>query len=287
MPKLEALLSEAKAALIAADVSTPSLDARLLMQHVTDSDHAAIIASPDRHLTIDQARVFKQLVARRLAGEPVTRILGVREFYGRNFTTSPDVLDPRPDTEALVELCLSHLPADKALGILDLGTGSGILALTLVAERPYATATAVDVSAPALAVARGNAEQLGLSNRASFIHSNWFENISGAFNLIVSNPPYIPAADIADLEIEVRDHDPRLALDGGDDGLHAYRAIAGGALTYLTPDGMIAVEIGAGQATDIEAIFRYNGYLLTGQKSDLGGNIRALMFRREASESLL
>jgi release factor glutamine methyltransferase len=210
MPKLEAVLADAKAALTAADVTTPALDARLLLQQALDITHSEIIATSDRQLTDDQSRAFNALLNRRLAGEPVSRILGTREFYGRDFTTTADVLDPRPDTETLVDLCLDYLPPDQHQTILDLGTGSGILALTLLAERPHKRAVAVDVSEAALAVARGNAG--ALSRRVAFVQSNWFENVEGTFDLIVSNPPYIPACEIQYLEIEVRDHDPHLGL---------------------------------------------------------------------------
>jgi release factor glutamine methyltransferase len=280
MPKLEALLVEAKAALIRADVPSPALDARLLLQHALDITHSEIIATLDRQLTDDQTFAFNALLVRRLAGEPVSRILGIREFYGREFKTSPDVLDPRPDTETLIDLCLDYLPPEQHMAILDLGTGSGILALTLLAERPHKRAVAVDVSEAALAVARENAAMWNLMDRASFVQGNWFENVKGKFDLIVSNPPYIPANQIPTLEIEVRDHDPHLALDGGDDGLHAYRAIAGGASAHLATHGMVAVEIGAGQARDIEAIFQADEFTLTAQKSDLGGHVRALLFSR-------
>jgi release factor glutamine methyltransferase len=252
----------------------------LLMQHVLDFNHSDIIGMSDHQLTDDQANGFAMLLARRIAGEPVSRIMGAREFYGREFRTSPDVLDPRPDTETLIDLCLEHLPPDKNQTILDLGTGSGILALTLLAERPHKRAVASDVSAAALAVARGNANQWNLTKRVAFVQGNWFENIDGQFDLIVSNPPYIPAGEIPKLEIEVRDHDPVLALDGGDDGLHAYRAIASQSAPHLTPHGLVAVEIGAGQASDVVSIFQHQGFTLAAQRHDLGGHARALLFRR-------
>ncbi len=280
MPKAEKLLADAKAALIAADVPTPALDARLLLQHAGNLSHAQLIASPDHQLTDDQLNTFRALLTRRLAGEPVSRILGEREFYGRTFKTSPAVLDPRPDTEALVELCLAHLPQDQHLSILDLGTGSGILALTLLSERSNTTAWAVDVSKEALAVASANAEALGLKKRIHFYHGSWFENVSGAFDLIVSNPPYIASAAIPRLEIEVRDHDPHLALDGGTDGLACYRAIAADAARYLTTHGMVAVEIGASQKSSVESIFQHSGFTLAAHRDDLGGHCRAVMFKR-------
>jgi release factor glutamine methyltransferase len=280
MPRLDHVLAAAKAQLIAADVPTPALDGRLLLEQVLGLSHAELITAPDRQLTDDQGDRFETLLARRLGGEPVSRILGEREFYGRSFKTSPDVLDPRPDTETLIDLCLEHLAPDQHQTILDLGTGSGILALTLLAERPHKRALAVDVSAAALVIARSNAAQWNLSRRVAFLESSWFQNVAGVFDLMVSNPPYIPSAVIPGLEIEVRDHDPHLALDGGGDGLDAYRAIAAGASPHLTPHGVVALEIGAGQARGVEAVFQAQGFTLSGQKTDLGGHIRALLFGR-------
>ncbi len=284
MLKLEPLLAKARAALIKADVPTPALDARLLMQHVLAFEHATMIAT-EHQLTDDQVAHFDIVLARRLAGEPVSRILGSREFYGRSFTTTSDVLDPRPDTETLVDACLAHLPPEQHQTILDLGTGSGILAITLAAERPHKRAVAADLSAQALAVANANAEMWNLSNRIAFIESNWFENVEGTFDLIVSNPPYIPAAVIQTLEIEVRSHDPHLALDGGIDGLDAYRAIASGARSHLDPSGIIAVEIGAGQEKHIVSIFAANDYYMESQHRDLSGHIRCLVFRAGPNRS--
>jgi release factor glutamine methyltransferase len=275
MPTLETLLLEAKTALIKADVPTPALDARLLLEHVLSFNHSDIIANQNHQPTDDQVATFETLLSRRLAGEPVSRILGIREFYGREFKTSPAVLDPRPDTETLVNLCLEYLPPDLEQTILDLGTGSGILAITLLAERPFKRAVAADLSPAALAVARDNARG---SRRIAFIESNWFENIEGTYDLIVSNPPYIPARDIPHLEIEVRNHDPHLALDGGEDGLDPYRAIASGASSHLAPGGIIAVEIGAGQADDVVNIFKTEGYTTIASHRDLGNHIRALAF---------
>ena len=280
MHKLETLLSHAKTALIKADVTTPSLDARLLMQHILQVEHADLIANENRQLTDDQANTFQTYLTRRLAGEPVSRILGIREFYGRDFKTSPAVLDPRPDTETLITLCLEYLPPDLEQTILDLGTGSGILAITLLAERPHKRAVAADLSPAALAIASDNAKRWGVSRRISFTQSNWFENIEGTYDLIVSNPPYIPARDIPNLEIEVRNHDPHLALDGGKDGLDPYRAIAAQAAQFLVPNGIVAVEIGAGQAEDIISIFKTQNFKCLASHRDLGNHIRALAFGR-------
>jgi release factor glutamine methyltransferase len=278
MPTVEAALASAKAHLIEADVATPSLDARLLLQHILQLEHADLIANENRQLTDDQSQLYDALISRRLAGEPATRIMGTREFYGREFKTSPAVLDPRPDTETLINLCLEYLPPDEEQTILDLGTGSGILAITLLAERPHKRAVAADISPSALAIASDNAFFWGVRKRITFIESNWFDNIQGTYNLIVSNPPYIPAKEISNLEAEVRNHDPHLALNGGEDGLDPYRAIASGSSQVLAPCGIIAVEIGAGQAEDVITIFKTNGYTHLASHRDLGDHIRALAF---------
>jgi release factor glutamine methyltransferase len=230
----------------------------------------------------DVARAFERLVARRVAREPVSRIVGAREFYGRLFRVTADVLDPRPDTEILVEAVLARMPQDAALRMLDLGTGSGAIILSLLAERPMATGVAVDVSPAALAVAAQNAECLGVAARFAAIEGAWFQNVSGVFDVIVSNPPYIEAGDIPRLTQDVRDYDPHLALDGGADGLVCYRAIAQGAAAFLAPGGVLAVEIGAGQARDVEAIFNQNGFFLEKAHEDLGGHLRCLIFNRNS-----
>jgi release factor glutamine methyltransferase len=272
MPTLKQLLTDARLRL--ADTETPSLDARLLLQHATGLSHAELIANDDRHIDDAMVVAFCAMVARRAAFEPVSRILGAREFYGRSFKVTPDVLDPRADTETLVELCLTLNPKR----ILDLGTGSGILAVTVLAEIESTTCVAVDVSPDALAVARHNAATLGVADRLVFVESNWFSKVEGQFDLIVSNPPYIPAYDVLGLDVEVRDHDPHLALAGGPDGLDCYRAIAAGAALHLAPQGSVVVEIGAGQAADVARIFAAHQFHLLEQKQDLGGHVRALRF---------
>jgi release factor glutamine methyltransferase len=274
MPTVKELLATARGKL--AETETPSLDARLFLQHATGLSHAELIAGDDLVVNAEVALAFEALVARRAAYEPVSRILGSREFYGRKFRVTPDVLDPRADTETIVDSCLKLKPRR----ILDLGTGSGILAVTLLAEILEATGVAVDVSPPALAIARMNAETLEVADRLQFIESNWFSKVEGRFDLIVSNPPYIPAADVSTLDVEVRDHDPHLALAGGRDGLECYRAIALGAEQHLAVHGHVAVEIGAGQAGDVTAIFAGAGFKLVEQAADLGGHIRCLVFGR-------
>ena len=277
MPTAEALLKEARLALSL--VETPALDARLLLQHATGLDHAALVADPDMDLDDGIASRFRALVSRRAAREPVSRIVGEREFYGRRFKVTHAVLDPRPDTEVLVDAVLALLPINKPVRILDLGTGSGILAVTLAAERVLAEAVAVDLSPEALEIATSNANMLGVS-RIAFLQGDWFGPVTGRFDVIVSNPPYIPVADGPELAADVLDHDPHLALFGGDDGLSCYRSIAAQALDFLLPHGFVAVEIGAGQAEDVACIFAASGLSEGSRHADLGGHVRCLVFRR-------
>ena len=277
MPKADHLLKQARRDL--ADVETPTLDARLLLQHVTGLTHEALIAEPQTQISDESAKQFEALVERRKRHEPISRILKLREFYGRDFIVTPEVLDPRPDTEVLIETALARLPQDKPSSLLDLGTGSGIIAITLLAERPRAEGVAVDLSDPAIEVARQNAKAHKVDNRLHFITASWFNTVTGRFDAILSNPPYIEAAVIPTLEEEVRNFDPHLALIGGADGLECYRAIASAALNHLNPNGFVAVEIGVGQENHIASIFAANHLYITSKHRDLGGHIRCLVFR--------
>jgi release factor glutamine methyltransferase len=265
---------QVKAALARARLSIAPLDARLLLQHVLACSHADLILHENDPLTEEKEKLFFELVVRRLAQEPVTKILGEREFYGRMFHVTPDVLDPRGDTETIVDVCLER----NAQRVLDLGVGSGAILLTLLSEWPDATGVGVDLSNAALAVADHNATTLGVHTRSEFVQSRWFEKLLGQFDLIVSNPPYILSADIAELERDVRDYDPLLALDGGEDGLDCYRAIAAGASAFLSQSGRIVLEIGWGQQDDVVEIFTTQGFRCDAKRADLSGIVRALQF---------
>jgi release factor glutamine methyltransferase len=273
-----ALLARARQQLQDAGLPSPALDARLLLQEAAGLSHADLIGGPETVIGAVAAQRFASFVARRLDREPVSKIIGIREFYGRRFAVSQAVLDPRPDTETLIDAGLFVLPENGRL--LDLGTGSGAIAITLLAERPDARGDAVDISPKALAVARGNAQALGVAARLGFIEGNWFDTVTGSYDLIVSNPPYIPAGEIAGLAADVRDFDPLAALDGGPDGLEADRRIAAGAAAYLHPDGSVLVEIGAGQGDDVQAIFAGHGFGLRSAHTDLAMHIRCLCFGR-------
>ena len=217
-----------------------------------------------------------------MAGEPVHRILGFREFYGLKLFLSPETLEPRPDTETLVDAVLPFLrqtaAREGACRVLDLGTGTGAIAMALLAEVPQATAVGVDISADALSTASRNARENGLSGRFQAVHSDWFEKISGTFHVIVANPPYISSEELETLQSEVRDYDPARALDGGADGLDAYRTIAAQAKSYLEAAGRLAVEIGHTQRRDVTRLFEASGFHLVEAKKDFGGRDRVLVF---------
>jgi release factor glutamine methyltransferase len=276
----QSLTRRAVASLTAAGIDNARLDARLLMRHAAGLAPEQLLADPDRALSDEEERRFLELVDRRAAREPLSHILGHREFWSLDFEVSSAVLDPRPDSETLIEAVLAHVTASGPrngadLSILDLGTGSGCLLLTLLHELPQAIGTGVDISPEALAVATSNAERLGLTSRARFVESDWTDALSQKFDVIVSNPPYIRHADIAHLAAEVRDHEPALALDGGPNGLDAYRRIVP-ALGHLFGGdsgrpGLAAFEVGEGQAGDVSNLLLENGFSDVKKHRDLAG----------------
>jgi release factor glutamine methyltransferase len=268
-----------------AAIDSPELDARLLIGAVLGLDLTGMIKAATQTLTPDQATRLENFVCRRLAGEPVARILGTKEFWGLSLKLSAETLVPRPDTETLVELALEMLRANPAPNrpwrIADVGTGSGAILLALLSELPDASGFGTDVSAAALQTARANAIDLGLAARAIFIACDYAAALTGHFDLIVSNPPYICSADIASLAVEVRNHDPHLALDGGADGLDAYRVLIAQATRLLAPSGALVVEAGQGQSGQIEAFMTAAGLIPErAPKADLAGIPRAVAGRK-------
>jgi release factor glutamine methyltransferase len=248
-----------------AGLATPELDARLLVLEACQLSPEAYILCPETQLSAAQAELIGAFEARRIAREPVSRIVGYREFWGRRFAIGPAVLDPRPDTEALIEAALALLAETNSaepLRILDLGTGSGCILLTLLAEMPDAWGVGADISSRALELARLNAERLGLASRAAFVQCDWAETFSGPFNVIVSNPPYIERESIDALEDEVRRHDPKLALDGGADGFAAYRRIIANCARIMAPEAWVILEVGIGQAPEVMSLFKEAGWLV-------------------------
>lgn len=266
-----------------AGIESSMTDARALIGAGLRLSRAQLLAQSDRILEPREIAAISALAARRLKREPVSRILGRKEFWSLMLDVTPDVLVPRPDTETVVEAALDYVVRGglrlESLRILDIGTGSGALVLALLQELPNARGVATDISAAALHVARGNAERLGLAPRCSFVACNIADGVQGRFDLIVSNPPYIARGAVAALDPEVRDYDPRLALDGGADGLDVYRAIAAGAPALLAPGGRLIVELGAGQAGLVTALFAAEMIEVLSIRDDLGGIPRALAAR--------
>jgi release factor glutamine methyltransferase len=268
-----------------AAIESAELDARTLAGHVLGLDLTGLITSAQRRLTEDESARLEDCARRRLAGEPVARIIGGKEFWGLPFGLSAATLVPRPDTETVVELALELLRADGATGrplrIADLGTGSGAILLALLSELPTAQGFGTDISEQALQTAAANAARVGLAPRATFIACDYATGLSGLFDLIVSNPPYIRAADIAGLAVEVREYDPRTALDGGADGLDAYRALIPQAADLLAPGAALVVEAGEGQSGPINGLMTLAGLAPTGApKADLAGIPRAVAGRK-------
>lgn len=260
-----------------AGIAEAELDARLIVRHAAGVDPALPGTAADLALDAAAARALEADARRRLAREPIARILGAREFHGLAVGLNGACLVPRDDTEAVVEAALAQVSPVWSGSMLDLGTGPGTILLALAAELPAARGLGIDLSEEALAAARANAEALGLADRLSFRAGDWTAGLDGRFGLIVSNPPYIPTADCAGLAPEVRDHDPRLALDGGSDGLDAYRTILGDAPRLLAPGGVVVLELGIGQAHPVAAIGRAAGLVIRALRSDLSGIPRALV----------
>jgi release factor glutamine methyltransferase len=271
-----------------AGIDSGPADARALLGAALRLTRTQLAAQPDRILEAREVSAAAALAARRVKREPVSRILGRREFWSLPLVLTPDVLDPRPETETLVEAALDWTATsglrNERLRLLDIGTGSGALLLALLKELPRATGVALDISPAVLAVARANAERLGLASRCNFVAADMAGALAERFDLVLSNPPYIARGAIASLEPEVREYDPLLALDGGTDGLEAYRAIAAAATALLKAGGRVVVELGIGQEAPVRALVEAAGLAVEAVRPDLGGVPRALVARRGSGE---
>ena len=288
MTTVESARRALKARFRSSAIESAELDARILVGAVLGLDLTGMIAAANRPITAEQAAHIEQFARRRVAGEPVARIVGHKEFWGLPLKLSAATLVPRPDTETVVELALDmrrgESPRDGSFRIADIGTGSGAILLALLSEWPDSYGVGTDISVAALQTARANAAGLALAPRAGFVACDYAAALSGGFDLMVSNPPYIRSADIAGLATEVRDHDPLGALDGGADGLDAYRALVPQAARLLAPGGALVVEVGDGQSGDVRELMAAAG--LTQERparADLGGIRRAVAGRKMPS----
>ena len=260
-PTLVTAWKAATARLKEGRIDSPSIDARLLLEVATGAGRADILTDPYRAVTPEQQATLDGYLERRLKREPVSRIVGKKGFWKIMLNVTPDVLSPRPDTEAILDVVMLAFAPHQAFTMIDLGTGSGAILLATLAERAGARGVGTDISFEALAVARDNAASLDLDGRCDFLRTEWAAGMADhSFDLVVSNPPYIPSDDIDGLDPEVRDHDPRLALDGGPDGLQAYRDLAPEILRILKPGGIFAVEIGWDQGPQVKALFEAQGF---------------------------
>jgi release factor glutamine methyltransferase len=266
-----------------ADLESPSADARILVGHALGLDHTALAAAGDHLVSEEESDAIAALARRRLAREPVARIVGLKEFWSLPLSINSSTLAPRPETETVVEVALAAIdangPRTQGLSIADLGTGSGALLLALLSELPNAHGIATDISVEALMVARANARRLGIT-RAEFVACDLASALRSAFDLIVSNPPYIASGEFAALAPEVRAFDPRSALDGGLDGLDFYRALTASVPALLRTGGTLVVEIGAGQSDDVAQLFAAAGLAVATPHPDLNGIPRALLARK-------
>jgi release factor glutamine methyltransferase len=288
LPSRAEALSRVAAALTESGVETQEAqdDARALLRAAARLSRLDLALSPETSLTTNEAERLWNYAARRAAREPVSRILGARGFWTLDLTVAPDVLDPRADTETLVETALDLIEDHNApLAVLDLGAGSGAILCALLSELPQASGVAVDLSAAACAATRENLARCGLSQRAQVLRGRWGTPLASRFDVIVSNPPYVRAGDIATLDPEVRLHDPRLALDGGADGLDCYREIVGDLRRLLAPGGLVAFEVGFDQAASVAALLQAENLEIAGFARDAGGRDRVVAARAEQPES--
>lgn len=275
---LVSLWTDVRKRLEAAGVDSPVLDARLLLEAGAGVSRLEIVTDPRRELSDAQVAAVNALTKRREAREPVSHIIGRKHFWTLELAVNADVLTPRPETEFVVEAGLrATLPADAPHRILDLGAGSGAIILALLRERPNATGVAIDVSSQALAMVQENAEQLGVADRLDIRQNDWASDLDERFDLIVSNPPYIRSGDIDALAPEVSRYEPRVALDGGEDGLVAYRIIIAALPRLLKPGAAFALEVGLGQAESVKALAEEAGLITAEPVRDLSGIPRVVV----------
>jgi len=288
MSKIEEEMLQAAAMLRSNQIGNPSLDARILMEFVLGISHEELLLTKHNLISADKLDDYKKLIDRRLNKEPIAKIIGKKPFWKFDFYTTRDTLDPRPDSESLIELVLDNIQVqsddsllnnNKSYKILDIGTGTGCLLITLLKELSNSTGIGIDISKKAIEIAEKNARELDVFDRVSFLESDLDERISGEFDIIISNPPYIPKGDIDNLDDDVKLYDPMSALVGGEDGYDFYRKIASFVGVFLSRNGIVIFEIGEGQEDKVESIMAQHGFYLCDSKKDIAGIIRSLMFK--------
>ena len=258
----------------AAGIVQPRLEAEILLAHALDVDRLNLYMSPDQPLTVDERTRFRTVVKRRREGTPLQHLIGEVPFFGLRFRVHRDALIPRPETEELLDHILRLVPRDRDIACLDLGTGTGVIAVCVARYFPRATVTAIDISGPAIELAMENAALNGVDDRIAFIESDWFERVAGTYDLITSNPPYVDEADLGDLPEEVKDHEPRVALDGGVGGLEALSALIASAPVYMNPGGLLFLEIGYDQGEAVTRKLEGSGFVDVRLEPDLAGKRR-------------
>ncbi len=272
------ILPKAKQSLLDTGINSPFLDAEILLGYAIGKSREFVIGRPEYQLSAQEETNFNTLILRRQNFEPVAKIIGIKEFWEHKFIVNFATLDPRPDSESLIEAVLELLPEKHAeFNVLDLGTGSGCLLLTILSHYPNAQGVGVDIVIDTLNVAKENAKKIGLAKRAHFILNDWTENLGGRFDLIISNPPYIKNSDIDKLAPEVSIHEPRIALDGGVDGLDYYRRLASQTKHLLNENGYMVFEFGKGQENDVKKIFELAGMQVISFKNDMTATPRCIV----------
>jgi release factor glutamine methyltransferase len=279
------VLRDAVAALQREKIETASLDARILLQHVLHASREALLIAMSEPMEPAMQQRFLELIERRAKRVPVSHLIGKREFWGMEFRVTADTLDPRPDSETVIEAVLERCrDREKSYKILDLGSGTGCLSLALLKELPRATAIGVDISDGALAVAKENALLLGFQGRSQYLVSRWCEKVVGAYDIVVANPPYIPTKSIDALAPEVAQYEPKVALDGGTDGLQCYREMVPALPKVLNDSGFAVLEMGAGQHDDLARIAGDNALRVDASVRDLSGTVRCMVLTREIKQ---
>jgi release factor glutamine methyltransferase len=276
---IKAHLAAARQGLEQAGVAAPRLDAEILLAHAMGMERGHMLVDTSRAVAPRALALFNDFIARRAAREPVSHIIGEREFWSLPFHVGPDVLDPRPDSETLIEAAVRTMRGREVRRILDLGTGSGCLLIALLTEFPESHGLGVDISPQALVIARQNARRNSVHGRAAFRQGGWDAALGERFDIVISNPPYIPSGDIAGLERDVRDYEPRLALDGGETGLDPYPLILSRLPALLAPGGVAILEFGQGQGDAVAALANGSGIAAIGRRADLGGIERCIILQ--------